>query len=63
MKAGMRGFQIGGARVSDKHCGFVVNMGNATAADVMDVIGEVQSRVKECFGVELEPEVVFLGDF
>ncbi|MBR1700838.1 MAG: UDP-N-acetylmuramate dehydrogenase [Lachnospiraceae bacterium] len=63
MKAGMRGFQIGGARVSDKHCGFVVNMGNATAADVRDVICEVQSRVKECFGVELEPEVVFLGDF
>mgnify|MGYP002868452384 CR=1 FL=1 len=63
MKTGMRGFQIGGARVSDKHCGFVVNMGNATAADVMDVICEVQAKVKECFGVDLEPEVVFLGDF
>ena len=63
MKTGMRGFQIGGARVSDKHCGFVVNMGNATAADVMDVICEVQARVKECFGVELEPEVICLGDF
>lgn len=63
MKAGMRGFQVGGARVSDKHCGFVVNMGNATSADIMDVICEVQARVKECFGVELEPEVVSLGDF
>lgn len=63
MKAGLRGFQIGGARVADKHCGFVVNMGNATAADVMDVICEVQSRVKECFGVNLEPEIVFLGNF
>lgn len=58
MKAGMRGFQIGGARVSDKHCGFVVNMGNATAADILDVIGEVQERVKERFGVELEPEII-----
>ena len=63
MKAGMRGFQIGGARVSDKHCGFVINTGNATAADVMDVICEVQARVKERFGVELEPEVICLGDF
>ena len=63
MKAGMRGFQVGGARVSDKHCGFVVNVGNATAADVMDVICEVQHKVKERFGVELEPEVVFLGEF
>ncbi|MBR1770963.1 MAG: UDP-N-acetylmuramate dehydrogenase [Lachnospiraceae bacterium] len=63
MKAGMRGFQVGGARVSDKHCGFVINTGNATASDVMDVICEVKQRVKECFGVELEPEIVFLGDF
>jgi UDP-N-acetylmuramate dehydrogenase len=60
MNAGMRGYQTGGARVSDKHCGFVVNMGNATASDVQDVITEVQERVKERFGVELEPEVIFL---
>lgn len=58
MKAGMRGFQIGGARVSDKHCGFVINTGNATAADVLDVISEVQERVKERFGVDLEPEII-----
>lgn len=63
MDAGLRGFQIGGARVSDKHCGFVVNAGNATAADVMDVICEVQERVKEKFQVDLEPEVVLLGKF
>ena len=63
MNAGLRGFQIGGARVSDKHCGFVINTGDALAADIMDVIREVQIRVKERFGVELEPEVVFLGDF
>jgi len=60
MKAGMRGFQIGGARISDKHCGFVINTGNATAADILDVISEVQERVKERFGVDLEPEVVII---
>ncbi len=60
MKAGMRGFQIGGARVSDKHCGFIVNVGNATAADILDVIGEVRERVKERFGVDLEMEPVVL---
>ena len=63
MNAGLRGFQVGGARVSDKHCGFVVNTGNASAADIMDVIWEVQRRVKDRFGVDLEPEVVFLGAF
>ncbi|MDE6926795.1 MAG: UDP-N-acetylmuramate dehydrogenase [Acetatifactor sp.] len=61
MDAGMRGFQIGGARVSDKHCGFIVNTGKATAEDVKDVIEEVQDRVKELFHVDLEPEVIFLG--
>ena len=60
MDAGMRGFQIGGAKVSDKHCGFVINTGNATSEDVRDVIKEVQARVKERFHVELEPEVIFL---
>lgn len=63
MKAGLRGFQVGGARVSDKHCGFVINADGANAADIMDVICEVKQRVKERFGVELEPEVVFLGEF
>ena len=63
MDAGLRGFSIGGARVADKHCGFVVNTGRATAADVREVIEEVQQRVKEKFGVRLEREVIFLGDF
>lgn len=63
MNAGLRGFQLGGARVSDKHCGFVINTGNASAADIMDVIWEVQRRVKDRFEVDLEPEVVFLGAF
>ena len=61
MKAGLRGFRVGGAKVSEKHCGFVINAGNASAADVMDLIREVQDRVKDKFGMELEPEVVFLG--
>lgn len=63
MEAGMRGYRIGGAQVSDKHCGFIVNTGKATAADIKEVIEEVQERVKERFHVTLEPEVVFLGDF
>lgn len=63
MDAGLRGYSIGGARVSEKHCGFVVNTGKATAADVAEVIREVQERVKERFGVSLETEVIFLGDF
>lgn len=61
MEAGLRGFRIGGAQVSEKHCGFVINAGEATATDVMNVIQEVRLRVKEQFNVELEPEVVFLG--
>ncbi len=63
MDAGMRGYRIGGAQVSDKHCGFIINTGRATAADIKEVIEEVQERVKERFHVSLEPEVVFLGDF
>lgn len=61
MDAGLRGFRLGGAKVSDKHCGFIVNMGNATAEDVRDVIFEVRERVKDRFHVNLEPEVLFLG--
>lgn len=61
MKAGLKGYQSGGARVSDKHCGFVINTGGATAADILDVIDEVRKRVKDRFGVELEPEIVILG--
>ena len=63
MDAGLRGFSIGGAMVSDKHCGFVINRGNASASDVRDVIVQVQEVVREKFGVELEREVILLGDF
>lgn len=63
MDAGMRGYRIGGAQISDKHCGFIINTGRATAADIREVIEEVQERVKERFHVSLETEVIFLGDF
>ena len=61
MEAGLMGFRIGGAQVSEKHCGFVINTGNATAQDVRDVMTAVQNRVKGQFGVELEPEILFVG--
>ena len=61
--AGLRGFKLGGAQVSQKHCGFVINTGNATAKDVVDLIEEVQKRVKGNAGVTLETEVRRLGDF
>ena len=63
MDAGLRGYRIGGAQVSEKHCGFVINSGGASAADVKEVIEEVQERVKDRFHVRLEPEIIFLGDF
>ena len=63
MDAGLRGYQVGGAQVSEKHCGFVINKGNATAADVCRLMADVQAKVQEQFGVTLEPEVKFLGDF
>lgn len=63
MDAGLRGFSVGGAQVSEKHCGFVVNTGGASASDVLALIREVQKRVREKFGVELETEVKFLGEF
>ncbi len=59
--AGLRGYQVGGAQVSEKHTGFVVNAGGATAADVQQLIADVQERVKEQFGVKLEPEVKMWG--
>ena len=63
MDAGLRGFSVGGAQVSEKHCGFVINAGDATAEDIMTLIREVQRKVEEQFGVSLETEVRFLGEF
>ncbi len=59
--SGMQGHRVGGAQVSTKHAGFVVNTGTATAADVLQVIRDVQAAVREQFGVELEPEVKMWG--
>ena len=63
MDAGLRGFRIGGAQISEKHCGFAVNVGNATASDVWELMQEVKERVNEKFQVVLEPEVICLGEF
>ena len=63
MDAGLSGFAVGGACVSEKHCGFVVNRGGATAADIWELCRRVKEIVKEKFGVTLELEVRLLGDF
>ncbi|MCD8248257.1 MAG: UDP-N-acetylmuramate dehydrogenase [Lachnospiraceae bacterium] len=60
-EAQLRGFRVGGAQVSEKHCGFVINRGDATASQIWELIGEVQRRVYEHSGVRLEPEVKLLG--
>ena len=63
MDAGLRGFQVGGAQVSEKHCGFVVNAGGATAEDVLNLVKAVQKKVQDEFGILLETEIKFLGEF
>lgn len=61
--AGLRGLMVGGAQVSEKHCGFVINKDQATAKDIYELMKRVQEQVKEKYGVMLEPEVICLGDF
>ena len=61
--AGLRGYQVGGAQVSEKHCGFVINKKDATAQDVLQLIMDVKQKVYEEFQVELEPEVKMIGEF
>lgn len=61
--AGLRGYTFGGAQVSEKHCGFVINRGDATAAEVAELMRRVADKVEEQFKVRLEPEVKRLGDF
>ena len=63
MDSGMRGYRVGGAQVSEKHCGFIINTGNATSEDIAELMAEVQDRVEERFRVSLEPEIVRLGKF
>lgn len=63
MDAGLAGSSLGGAQVSEKHCGFIINKGDATAADIAGLIERTKDTVAGQFGVRLEPEVIFLGDF
>lgn len=63
MDAGLRGYQVGGAQVSEKHCGFVINKGDATAADICQLMQDVSDKVQAQFGVVLEPEVKMIGEF
>ena len=63
MDAGLRGYSVGGAQVAEKHSGFVINKGGATASDVVELIRDVQHDVDDKFGVTLEPEVKMLGEF
>ncbi len=63
MDAGLRGYRVGDAQVSEKHCGFVINRGSATAAQIRTLIDDVQKVVFEKYGVSLETEVIMLGEF
>lgn len=63
MDAGLRGYRAGGAQISEKHCGFVINSGEATASDIRRLMEEVIAEVERQFGVTLEPEVKMLGEF
>ncbi|MDI6784277.1 MAG: UDP-N-acetylenolpyruvoylglucosamine reductase, partial [bacterium] len=60
-RAGLKGTKIGGAMISDKHANYVINVGEASAADCLEIIKLVQNKVKEKFGIELEPEVKVVG--
>lgn len=62
-QAGLKGFQVGGARISEKHANFTVNAGGATAQDIFDLTEEVIARVKAHSGTTLEREVIFMGEF
>ncbi len=61
--AGLRGYQVGDAKVSEKHCGFVINCNQATSTDIANLIKDVQKKVKEAFDIALETEVKFVGKF
>lgn len=63
MDAGLAGYRIGDAQVSEKHCGFVINRGNATAKEIETLMNDVINRVEEMFQVTLEPEIRKIGEF
>lgn len=60
-KCGLRGFRIGDVEVWENHCNFVINKGNATSSDYINVIYEMYSKVKEKFNIELKPEIIYIG--
>ncbi len=62
MDAGLRGYQVGGAQIAEKHCGFVINKENATAEDILTLMQNVSEKVEMQFGVKLEPEVKIIGE-
>ena len=61
--SGLKGYRLGGAQVSEKHCGFVINYDNATSSDIYKLVLYIQKVVNEKFGVLLEPEIKMIGDF
>ena len=63
MEAGLSGLKSGGAKVSEKHCGFIINEGGATSGDIYSLIKEVQEKVFQSSGIRLEPEVMMIGEF
>ena len=62
-ESNLRGYRVGGAMVSEKHCGFVINYDNASAMDVRNLMKDVSKKVYEDSNVRLEPEVRFIGEF
>ena len=62
-QAGLKGYSVGGAQVSEKHAGFIINKGNATAQDVIRLVKDIQRIIREKVGIELEPEIRFVGEF
>ena len=61
--AGLKGYSKGGAQVSEKHCGFVINKDNASAKDIYELIKDIKLKVKQDSGVDIETEVILLGKF
>ena len=62
-KYGLKGYTVGGVQVSEKHAGFVINIGGATAADLLQLVADVQEKVYQMYQVRLEPEVKMIGEF
>jgi UDP-N-acetylmuramate dehydrogenase len=61
-QAGLKGYSVGGAKISEKHANFIINTGNASAADILNLMQHVQEVISKRFGINLEPEIHILGD-